>query len=55
MRNLFPEIPSLLDMRDYCLDCPQVSVKSSLHWMAILSSPLLGEEILTMLFIIKFC
>ena len=36
--------PSLQDMRDYCLYCSQVSVKSSLHWRAILSSPLLGVE-----------
>ena len=51
--------PSLQDMRDYCLYCSQVSVKSSLHWRAILSSPLLGVEnntlslfILTQLYIL---
>ena len=42
--KLISSNPSLLDMRDYCLYCSQVSVKSSLRWRAILSSPLLGVE-----------
>ena len=57
--KLISSNPSLLDMRDYCLYCSQVSVKSSLRWRAILSSPLLGVEnntlslfILTQLYIL---
>jgi len=55
MRNLFPVIPHYWIERRSIILPTEVLVGSSLHWMAILSSPLHGEDFLTMLFIIKKC